>query len=874
MGEIRYVVAGLAGLVLSAWPGPSEAFEPRAQANLLSNEGFDQGVSGPAGWGFAADVNPGAAYPFWVPTSFVSVGHAVQTRMYANGQADWRQLVPSVQSNLRYRLRAHVFASNVAAGSHGVEVQWFGAGGAYLGRHVAASTVAGTWAEVTSDDVTPPEGATSAYLLLRSYQTGLYRFDDVVFGPRDENLAAVAGGFPLVLYDLPSRELLVNGSFTQVVESATALPNQLLPGAWGRWVDTGTSTQAWVASCSLSPCDIQRGPGALVTHPQSPGQSDWRQFVSEVDPSLSYCLGGTIAADNVAPGSHGITVVWVDSGGQVLGHNVISSDMAGVPRVVSTCGLLPPAGTTGAWVLLRSYQLGEYHFDDVSLAVDRTAAEWYGEVAGAGFSQIFADVGAFDAVGAAGLQASFAIDTSLPHGEDPGALIARVDAVTSHPALATLHTVDEPAWDPEGGPSPVPAPWLVGGYEALHAGGEPLPPIWLNHAPRGTGQHPDDFERLLPYMQAADIVSFDIYPVPSGWGHSILPEQGPGSVGAHADLLHELLSEQVGGVAAQRKPLWMVLQGLGWSDLVDPARVLEHGVEVHWFDASDEYLGREVLSSPTPNRWRTVVHQSFESPAGASYAWVLLRAYRAGDYAFDDVRFGQVGGPDDLLGSGGFEGHVEGSGQSAPAGWFFEAEPGGDAVPRWGGGPALSGGAALHIQMRRHGQADWRRLVQHVEGSKRYTLSGAVYARTRPTLAETRFMAYDAIIHGARGLAYWGTRFVPATAPLWHDLRAVAFELRELSPALLLPTSFRRVSATAAGQPAADVETLLLGTGPGPLYLLAANRGTAPLPALSFSVSGLPLRAAARIGGGPSAIASNAFSDAIEPYGVRVYVLE
>ena len=68
-------------------------------------------MSGPAGWGCAADVNPGAAYPFWVPTSFVSVGHAVQTRMYANGQADWRQLVPSVQSNLRYRLRAHVFAS-------------------------------------------------------------------------------------------------------------------------------------------------------------------------------------------------------------------------------------------------------------------------------------------------------------------------------------------------------------------------------------------------------------------------------------------------------------------------------------------------------------------------------------------------------------------------------------------------------------------------------------------------------------------------------------------------------------------------------------------------------------------------------------------
>jgi len=52
-----------------------------------------------------------------------------------------------------------------------------------------------------------------------------------------------------------------------------------------------------------------------------------------------------------------------------------------------------------------------------------------------------------------------------------------------------------------------------------------------------------------------------------------------------------------------------------------------------------------------------------------------------------------------------------------------------------------------------------------------------------PTRAETRFMAYQAIVHGANGLLYYGLG--PRTAPaFWDELRAVTGELARLRVAL------------------------------------------------------------------------------------------
>ena len=46
-----------------------------------------------------------------------------------------------------------------------------------------------------------------------------------------------------------------------------------------------------------------------------------------------------------------------------------------------------------------------------------------------------------------------------------------------------------------------------------------------------------------------------------------------------------------------------------------------------------------------------------------------------------------------------------------------------------------------------------------------------------PTYEESRFMAYNAIIHGATGLVYWGTAYTPQPSLFWADLKRVTREL-------------------------------------------------------------------------------------------------
>jgi hypothetical protein len=49
----------------------------------------------------------------------------------------------------------------------------------------------------------------------------------------------------------------------------------------------------------------------------------------------------------------------------------------------------------------------------------------------------------------------------------------------------------------------------------------------------------------------------------------------------------------------------------------------------------------------------------------------------------------------------------------------------------------------------------------------------------RPTLAESRFMAYDTIVKGARGILYWGTAYIEKDSQLWSDLLTLARELAD-----------------------------------------------------------------------------------------------
>jgi hypothetical protein len=95
---------------------------------------------------------------------------------------------------------------------------------------------------------------------------------------------------------------------------------------------------------------------------------------------------------------------------------------------------------------------------------------------------------------------------------------------------------------------------MLEGYRKLRAL-DPDHPIWMNHAPR------NQIEQLALFNQAADIVGCDIYPVPESLRvkHSDLTDRTLSSVGAYTTRMQE---------AAPGKPVWMVLQGFGWGDIL------------------------------------------------------------------------------------------------------------------------------------------------------------------------------------------------------------------------------------------------------------------------------------------------------------------
>ncbi|HPA41866.1 MAG TPA: beta-galactosidase [Candidatus Hydrogenedentes bacterium] len=101
----------------------------------------------------------------------------------------------------------------------------------------------------------------------------------------------------------------------------------------------------------------------------------------------------------------------------------------------------------------------------------------------------------------------------------------------------------------------------------------------------------------------------------------------------------------------------------------------------------------------------------------------------------------------------------------------------------------------------------------------------------RPTLAETRFMAYNAIVRGARGLVYWGTAYVEKDSDFWKDLMRAIRELADLQPVLSAPDAGPMIEADLAptwGSLDRGVVALPKNTDSG-MWLLVVNEWTDPL---------------------------------------------
>lgn len=131
-----------------------------------------------------------------------------------------------------------------------------------------------------------------------------------------------------------------------------------------------------------------------------------------------------------------------------------------------------------------------------------------------------------------------------------------------------------------------------------------------------------------------------------------------------------------------------------------------------------------------------------------------------------------------------------------------------------------------------------------------------------PNWAETRFMAYDSLLHGAVGIIYWGASYEDQDSEIWNSLRRMARELADLSPALVAE---ERPPVTAEG---------VLATArrvDGKLWVIAVNESDAPVQASIGGLDGVPRLTRFAEEGAPPLVENATLRDAFEPWGVHVY---
>jgi hypothetical protein len=161
----------------------------------------------------------------------------------------------------------------------------------------------------------------------------------------------------------------------------------------------------------------------------------------------------------------------------------------------------------------------------------------------------------------------------------------------------------------------------------------------------------------------------------------------------------------------------------------------------------------------------------------------------------------------------------------------------------------------------------------------------AVGVGRRPTFSESRFMTYDAIIHGANAILYWGTAYMKPVEDdgspdnvrprLWRDLLRVAQELRALEPALVASPLKPPVVRLSPTYGSVDGEGILCSSrrvGEDFVLLVVNETGDG----LAFSLEKLPPKLNGRTlyrlyAADEHKVVGGRLSDGIRPRDVHVY---
>ena len=869
------------------------------QPNLLVDSNIETNPSG--SWTF---VNSGNATGTWATNEYVSGTHSFEIAMSAAGEGQWYQNVTGIDTTVKYRLRAHVYATNVASGSEELIVEWFNSGGAQIGINRVSATTANVWQELELLNLTPPAGTTTASVELVGLAAGTYWADDFVFQRQDVNVLTLGDGkFPMNLIcawgSLPENNLVFNGG-------ANTFPCWFGDFVYG----TGTSPEGWVSGSpggggtaiwdgvgsDACPADVEFSKNfflwneSLQVKMTTSGEVYWSQYIPYIDPTQTYILSAEIDATNVASGSHSVVVDWYN-GGTCLGGSPIASTTANVWTLCTSAALTPPAGANCAYVDCCGCKAGTYNFDCISLALNRTAAACYTEALNAGFnsceplssnllgmSATQADLANMATAGMTGAYLFTSGDEYVPNPPSP-TLVNVVTSLTGESALS-LWISDECTtngdWD-----TTIPTqwdPWTVQGFmngvSIIDNNDTGHHPYWEIVSPAGGTAACNSF-CMTNGVPAVAVEGLDCFPLPDGEYAGCCPS-GDEFISCTGEITQDYYTNALSYNGTQRIPLWLVEQGF--------ARGAASGIWVTWYDQYGHGIYCNGYDVPNTGSWQQI-SDTESAPSNATTASIMCRSITPGTYYFDDVSFSSGG--TDLLSNSNME---TGNGSGGPADWT--ANGGQGVTQTWATDNYHSGSHSLKTVMGDPCDVtEWWSPNVSVTGGSTYTLSGWIYpsvvAAPIPTATQSRFTAYDAIINGARGLSYFGlgelstvyTSWPGNQLGLWTNLKEIAGEMNEvvvdssgpytLGNALVSGIwSFRTVT-----QSNNNVETLLQEFN-GYKYLLTANRTNCNLGNVTITISGLPLSTCTRILGGDSGsptMSSNSFTDTFNGYQVHVY---
>lgn len=141
-----------------------------------------------------------------------------------------------------------------------------------------------------------------------------------------------------------------------------------------------------------------------------------------------------------------------------------------------------------------------------------------------------------------------------------------------------------------------------------------------------------------------------------------------------------------------------------------------------------------------------------------------------------------------------------------------------------------------------------------------------------PTWHQSRFMAFNAIIHGANGLIYWGTSYTPQPSEFWTDLKKVTKEISTLKNILASETISFKIEKRyhEMGHSVDAGIEMIVKKHNNKLYLITANADKNPVKVTLNNLSGFSycnvLNENRKV-----EIQQNSIIDSYKPFEVHIY---